>query len=256
MLKTGYELSDEEIGRRYSSIVKQVSMPRYFYGYIAELVAGQPAGDTVLDLGCGNGYLLEAIARRRPDLTLCGVEAAPGLVASATTRSNGRWRVLQGTALEIPFDAASFELVTMTEVFEHMKDPRAVLREVARVLRPAGRLLLTVPNMSAYGPFWRVAERMPMRGLRDAFLPWEHPLKTFQPIDTAYEFDEIREIIRAAGFRVDTMAGREFLPYVTTTIPLARRLYAKVAQRGADDALSHVLPVRMAYRLVIQCHPS
>lgn len=255
MYKTGHDLSDAEIAARYSRIVKQVSMPRYFYGFVADLVGRAPQGHRVLDVGCGNGYLLEAIAERRPDLALWGVEPSAGLAASASKRAAGRWSVSSGRATDLPFGSASFDLVTMTEVFEHMKDPIAALREIARVLAGDGQLLLTTPNMSAYAPFWRVAERLPLGPLREPLLPWEHPLKTFQPIDTAYQFEEVEAIVRGAGFVIDGVGAREFFPYVTTAIPIARRVYAKFAQRPFDDMLARVLPPRLGYRLLLQCHP-
>ena len=253
MRRTGHGLSAAEIRQRYSQIAKNVTMPRYFYSYIADLVAQHCSGGRVLDVGCGNGYLLEQVARRRPDLELWGVESASALVMGTQSRGNRRWHVISGSALELPFRSSSFQMITLTEVLEHMKDPVQVLREIARTLRQQGRLLLTVPNMSAYSPFWRVAERIPLGPLQRAFLPWEHPLKTFQPIDTAYEFEEIQQIIREAGLTVEALWGREFFPYVTASIPMVRRLYARFAQSLTDEALGRVLPARMGYRLILQC---
>jgi ubiquinone/menaquinone biosynthesis C-methylase UbiE len=230
-------------------------MPRYFYRYIAEMAA--PSGDSgrLLDIGCGNGFLLEQIAARHPSLLLFGAEPAGGLAANAFERGRGRWSIIEGSADSIPFANASFHYVTMTEVFEHMKKPCAVLREVARLLAPGGELLLTTPNMTAYEPFWRVAAQVPVRALRDPFLPWEHPLKTFQPIDTAYAFDEVRQIIADSGFEVVSIGAREFFPYLTSTLPIARRIYATVAQRPIDDLLARVVPARLGYRLVVRARP-
>ena len=253
MYRTGYDLSDAEIRRRYSQIAEHISMPRYFYRYMADIVPQYAGGSRLLDVGCGNGYLLAEISRRRPELELWGLEPATALVTGTQSRGNGRWHIVAASALEVPFSSASFDIIMMTEVLEHMKKPVAVLRELTRLLKPAGRLIITIPNMSAYGPFWRLAERIPLKPLQRAFLPWEHPLKTFQPIDTAYEFEEIQQIIQDAGLTAEEVHGREYLPYLTTSIPILRRLYARFAQRPADDALGRVLPARMGYRLVIQC---
>ena len=253
MYRTGHDLDDREIAARYSRIVRHVSMPRYFYCYVADRVARLPGIASALDVGCGNGYLLEQIAARRPDVALTGLEPSPGLVASARDRSRGRWTVAQGSATDLPFPRALFDLVTMTEVFEHLKQPAAALVGLRAMLRPGGRLLITTPNMSAYRPFWRLAERVPVPGIARAFLPWEHPRKTFQPIDTAYEYDEVLDVFRIAGMRVTSVTAREFFPYATSTIPIVRRLYAKHGQARADKLLGRVLPVRMGYRLIIEC---
>ena len=253
MYKTGHDLTDTEIRERYSQISTHISMPHYFYRYVAELVPKQCRAGRLLDIGCGNGYLLEQIAKLRPELELWGLEQAAALLQGTQSRQNGPHYIVAGSAVHVPFASSSFDVVTLTEVLEHVKEPVVVLRELTRLLKPEGRLLVTVPNMSAYSPFWQVAERFPIGPLKRILLPWEHPLRTFQPIDTAYEFEEIQQVIREARLTVERISAREFFPYLTTSIPVIRRLYARFAQKPADDALERVLPTKMAYRLVLQC---
>ncbi len=97
----------------------------------------------VLEIGSGTGgllhTLLEAGHRAR------GVEISPALVAESR-----RWfgdlpvQIVDGTAL--PFSDASFDVVVSFDVFEHIPDSDAHLREVRRVLRPGGVYLLQTPN--------------------------------------------------------------------------------------------------------------
>lgn len=89
------------------------------------------AGDH-LDIGCGDGYFL----KRSPCRVAVGVDIRLGDSP-----------VAPGSPL--PFPAETFDLVTMLAVIEHLKDPQFVVAEIARVLRPDGRLVLTTPKRAA-----------------------------------------------------------------------------------------------------------
>jgi ubiquinone/menaquinone biosynthesis C-methylase UbiE len=89
-------------------------------------------GDDHLDVGCGDGYFL----RRSPCRSAVGIDMRIGDAPVAPTSP-------------LPFGDESFDLVTMLAVIEHVKDPEFVISEVARVLRPKGRLILTTPKKAA-----------------------------------------------------------------------------------------------------------
>lgn len=100
----------------------------------------------VLDLGCGYGgrpvRFVEHGARG------AGVEIAESVVASGLRYARGRGIDLDlrvGTGESIPFPAASFDLVTMYDVMEHVFKPREVVVECFRVLRPGGHLAVVFP---------------------------------------------------------------------------------------------------------------
>ncbi len=108
----------------------------------AEAWLDYPLG-AVLDYGCGNGAFLERIAKRctaryAVDIDAEKVEAA-GRHAGITARP-----ITSGDRL--PFEDATFDTVTILDVIEHVTDENAVLVELARVLKPQGRLLLTTPH--------------------------------------------------------------------------------------------------------------
>ena len=189
MYRTGYELSDAEIRERYSAIGDAIDLPTSFYDHVAHLITKRcPPGGRVLDIGCGNGLLLAHLSQLRPDLELYGSDASQTRVGKTLSSALERWGVVLASGDYLPFATGSFDALSMTEVLEHLKDPVGALREAARLLRPGGAVVVTVPNMSAFTPFWQLAERCPIGLVQQVFLPFEHPLRTVQPIDTAYTY--------------------------------------------------------------------
>jgi len=101
-------------------------------------------GKRILDLGCGYGTLTLPAAAAN---TVVGVDVAPGYLKELPGRDIHPVAALVGGAL--PFADGSFDAVVAGEILEHLKDPAAALEEIARVLRPAGRLIVTVPNVAS-----------------------------------------------------------------------------------------------------------
>src|SRR4029077_3091822 len=99
---------------------------------------------TYLEVGCARDSLTQPIRYALPDATLWATDALEEGLVIARTRAQGV-TVFQADAQHLPFDS-EFDLVGMYDVLEHIDDDVAVLREVARVLRPGGSVLLTVPQ--------------------------------------------------------------------------------------------------------------
>lgn len=109
--------------------------------------AAAGAGARILDAGCGSGRNMVALAPRG---TVTGVELASQSLEVARARAVGP--VLPGSLDEpLPFGDGAFDLALALDVLEHVRDDGAALRELARVVAPGGRLLVTVPQ---YGWLW------------------------------------------------------------------------------------------------------
>jgi ubiquinone/menaquinone biosynthesis C-methylase UbiE len=100
----------------------------------------------VLDLACGNGAVLELLGEALPDAQLYGVDLSPFYVAAARRRLGGGRRVslLVENAEALPFVGGHFDVVTCVYLLHELPPAvrRSVLREIARVLRPGGTLVL------------------------------------------------------------------------------------------------------------------
>jgi len=112
------------------------------FGILDGLLSG-PAGRS-LDAGCGSGRNLLELRRRG---TAVGVDLAPEALAFCRLRGVA---AVRGDLLRLPFPAAGFDVVTSFDVIYHrwVEDDRAAVRELARVLRPGGLLLVRVPALS------------------------------------------------------------------------------------------------------------
>lgn len=117
------------------------------YERVLELLAPHLPCDRFLDAGCGDGRHLAAVGARAARATGTDISERILETARATARRAGVEPELVRANLEaLPFPDASFDLVLSTQVIEHLLDPAAGVRELARVLAPAGTLVLTTDN--------------------------------------------------------------------------------------------------------------
>lgn len=120
------------------------------FGRTMEVLATLLPCEALLDAGCGDGRFLAALPRYGPvpprlygsDLSERILETARRLTAAHGVRPE----LVQANLEALPFPGGSFDLVLSSQVIEHLLDPPAGMRELARVLRPGGRLLVTTLN--------------------------------------------------------------------------------------------------------------
>mgnify|MGYP003693889759 CR=1 FL=1 len=130
----------------------------------------------ILDVGCGTGANLALLSEFGEAE---GVDVSPD--ALAFCRKRGLENVRLGAAESPPWEDDEFDLVTAFDVVEHMDDDVAGLREMRRVLRPGGRLLLFVPTFMF---LWGVQDEVSNHRRR-------------------YRLAELRRAVTAAGFEVE-----------------------------------------------------
>jgi ubiquinone/menaquinone biosynthesis C-methylase UbiE len=104
---------------------------------------GAVAGKTLLDVGCGDGELASQLGRRGAVVT--GLDADPVMIAAAHRRSEiekTQLRLVEARAQQLPFDDESFDCVLAVTVLCFVQEPERAVAEMARVLKPGGRLVI------------------------------------------------------------------------------------------------------------------
>lgn len=146
-----------------------------------ELMAVRPT-DRILEVGFGHGRTVERITALATDGCVAGVDVSSSMTNVATRRNRGaveagRVDLRTGDSASLPFDGAMFDKALAVHTIYFWKDPALCLRELRRVLRGGGSLVL-------------------------GFTPKQHPRTASFPADiyTFYSDDDVRTMLTAAGF--------------------------------------------------------
>jgi SAM-dependent methyltransferase len=209
----GFGWRKEELRRRfYSSAFR--GMHERFLEAIREHL--RPDVD-VLDAGCGSGrvfqHRLAGQARRVVGLDVTqDVRGNPNLDAA-----------VRGDLDDLPLRDASFDLAILSHVAEHLTEPSAAFGELARVLRPGGRLLLLTPNRWHYVA---VGARLTPHRLHEAFNRWRgvDEQDVFPTVYRANTAGRLRALLEGAGLEVERLERFETEPEYLAFHPLAYTL--------------------------------
>jgi ubiquinone/menaquinone biosynthesis C-methylase UbiE len=169
---------------------------------LLELTPPRPDG-VALDLGCGTGVMLDHLARRYPRVV--GLDISQEMLEGydLTRLPPGlRLGLLRGDMSRLPLASGSVDVIVCRSALHHMEDEAAVLREIARVLRPDGRLVLGEPaNDNVLTRAARaLVKRRPSYG-------------KIHTIDRAYTRGQLRALLSAAGLRVVREVRFGFVAY-------------------------------------------
>jgi SAM-dependent methyltransferase len=195
----------------------------------------------LLEVGCSTGEFLLAV---REEFLVSGIEADPAAAVVATSRGVD---CFCGAIAEARFPPDSFDVAVLYHVFEHFRDPRGELRQLRRLLRPGGVLVLETPDVETVwfrllGARWRQV------------IP-DH-LFFFSPAT-------LGRLLREEGFRVlssrhvgKSMSLRLFISRIGRDHPRIARLLARlVGLLGVEDSTIR-LNLGDVMRVYAQCEPS
>ena len=133
-------------------------------------VAPEATGSRVLEVGGGQSGLTKLLY---PDAHITNLDFDPQFADAPCNNREGQVFVA-GDATDMPFDDASFDMVTMFDLLEHVPDDAAVARETMRVLKPGGVILVSTPNSERWRfPYYKVFR--PISPSEDTlFADWGH----------------------------------------------------------------------------------
>ena len=153
------------------------------------------ADEQIVDLGCGTGAYTASLAAQGCRVT--GVDISPRMLAlaAAKVRPGQEVRLLCADLAHLPLPANHFDAGLMQVTLEFVEDPRAVLREAVRVLKPGGRLVLGL--IHGTGPW---AEHYRQRAAKD-------PLSVYR----SAHFWTVAEVEQLLGVSEDMVAGGLFV---------------------------------------------
>jgi ubiquinone/menaquinone biosynthesis C-methylase UbiE len=99
--------------------------------------------DRVLDVGCGTGELLTRLAAKYPEARLAGLDPVPEMLKVARRKLSVKVELRVGWANELPWPDDSFDIVVSCNMFHYITHPVEAVREMERVLRPRGKMVIT-----------------------------------------------------------------------------------------------------------------
>lgn len=158
--------------------------------------------DVVLDCGCGDGLYLKII-RELGNYKIIGFDLNDDSLKLAQDISGKSVPFVQGDITRLPFEDSCFDKIFSTEVLEHLTDDSSGLKEIYRVLKPGGKLIVTVPNHNypfLWDPLNWVSERLSGKHIKSGLFAgiWNMHLRLYYP-------NEIESLVEKSGFKVEAV---------------------------------------------------
>ena len=185
LLENIYRTSDEVRSKFAGDETRAAQHYRNYVDFVSRS-APVSAHSHLLDIGCGAGWSSYCLTKSGYVTTGIDLNAAafePPPIANLTLR--------ELSALDLPFENASFDVVTAYQTIEHIPDPRAALLQMLRVCKPGGVVCIVGPNLVSPGQSLKEI-RVALRGrplkrilLRDANMP-RHPYGNTLPETIAH----------------------------------------------------------------------
>jgi ubiquinone/menaquinone biosynthesis C-methylase UbiE len=180
---------------------------------VLAMLDAQP-GDRVLDIGCGNAR--DIIPLVRAGATVIGIDLSEGMIRQAMldlAGTNCRAHLQVGDATHLSFATNTFDKIVCSEVIEHIPDADEAMREMYRVLRVGGSLIVSTPNRRSWYGFdryvlWTTVFRR----------KWNHPFDNWRTMTA------LVDLLERHGFIVTSRATVCYLPGFLLTYPLKWKL--------------------------------
>ena len=182
----------------------------------------------VLDVGSGGGFLAQAMAG--VGHRVFGVDPSAAAVRAANDTDTGSFAIGRGE--QLPFPTSSFDAVVCSEVLEHVAAPAHVISEMARVLRPGGRLLFSHPNRTRLSKLTLIEAAQRWRWSR--VLPGD-----LHQWDRFIRPEELTRMLDRRGIQVQDIAGLSIPPgaWMATARALMRLRRGRIGFGEAGDAI-------------------
>jgi SAM-dependent methyltransferase len=199
------DLIDEPL-RPWSRTYLNGHWKRYVYDF--NTVKSLYSSGEILEIGSMPFHF--TLLLKKAGFPVTGVDVGPGRAERLIKKNDLRVLSCDIEKEPLPFPDNSFDLIIFSEIFEHLRiNPIATLKEINRVLKPEGRLLLTTPNLYALGNVWWF-----LTGRSIDSTPYSQYLKLEQLGHMGhvrvYSAKEVSEFLSNTGFVVDQIKYRYF----------------------------------------------
>lgn len=193
------DMAPVEVSRAYDELMRPAA--RAYDLMVSKIKRRAPEASAVLDVGTGPGFLPPRLAAAYPSATVTGLDVGPEMLALARQRAEAagvsdRVRIVEGSAYDMPFGDASFDLVVATSAIHMLDDLAGFIGEAHRVLRPGGSLVVIDQRRDVALPVYAVCWCSTF-----ALRVFGKDVDGMGPvIDACYTRDEVGSALATAGF--------------------------------------------------------
>lgn len=194
--------------------------------------------EKIMDLGCGTGYYLFLLSSLPVDLNLTGFDHdKKALDEARNSLRNKKINFVLGDSHKLPFKENFFDKIVASEVLEHLEDDQKALKEIYKILKPNGILVISTPSIN-YPLFWDpinwLLQRLFNIHIKKGFFSgiWNQHIRL-------YDKEDLENKFKKAGYKIETSEELTYwsLPFNHYLVnAVARLLYdVKISQKVADN---------------------